>query len=63
MKAISIGEMLREIDKLCGLNTVSRWEESFIEGMMKESDNGADTAKLSEKQVELIDTIFHKHFA
>ena len=60
----SIGKMLESINGLRGTKDVSSWESSFIENCVtKYLEAGRDSSVLSDKQVEIIDSIFNKHFA
>ena len=58
----SIGAMLQAVSGLLGTKDVSEWEAGFIRNCMETSQNGKLTAHLSDKQVEIIDTIHSKHF-
>lgn len=60
----SIGIMLEQISGLSGTKDVSSWESSFIDSCFEKYDKaGRNSSVLSDKQVEIIDSIFKKHFA
>lgn len=63
MRTVSIGNMIKSIAGMLGTGELSTWEQSFVRSVAEQSGEGADTAKLSDKQVEMVDTIFRKHFA
>lgn len=63
MRTVSIGNMVKSIAEMLGTPDLSAWEQSFVRSIAEQSNQGADTSKLSEKQVEIVDTIFRKHFA
>jgi hypothetical protein len=63
MRTVSIGNMVKSIAGMLGTADLSSWEQSFVRSIAEQSNQGADTSKLSEKQVEIVDTIFRKHFA
>lgn len=63
MRTVSIGNMVKSIAGMLGTSDLSAWEQSFVRSIVEQSNQGTDTSKLSEKQVEIVDTIFRKHFA
>lgn len=58
----SIGAMIQQI---CGLadEDLSEWEKGFVDSIEEKTEGGADTSKLSEKQLEVIERLYNKHFA
>jgi len=59
----SLGQMLSLAHGLCGTKDVTDWEETFLEDTWVRTNEGRDTARLSEKQVAVIERIYNKHFA
>lgn len=59
----SIGAMLQAVSGLLGTKDISEWEAGFIRNCMETSKGGTLTSHLSDKQVEIVETIFSKHFA
>lgn len=63
MRHVSIGSMIKQIAGMLGTGDLSTWEQSFVRSVVEQSNDGGDTSKLSDKQVEIVDSIFRKHFA
>ena len=63
MRMVSIGSMIKSVMGMLGTNDLTTWEQSFVRSIADQSKQGADTSGLSDKQVEIIDTIFRKHFS
>lgn len=42
---------------------VSDWENSFIASVLEKTAQGENTASLTEKQIDVIERIFNKHFS
>lgn len=59
----SLGAMLARVHGLVGKNDLSDWETGFIESVWKRSLEGKRTDLLSERQVDVLERIFHQHFA
>lgn len=64
MRAVSIGEMIRALVDLGKSNDMAftRVHQSFIRSADDRSRHGADTSVLSDKDVEIIDSIFREYF-
>lgn len=63
MRNVSVGSMIKQIAGMLGTGDLSTWEQSFVRSVADQSNEGADTSKLSDRQVEIVDSIFRKHFA
>lgn len=63
MRNVSIGNMIKQIAGMLGTGDLSTWEQSFVRAVAEYSNDGANTSKLSDKQVEIVESIFRKHFA
>lgn len=59
----SIGQKIQQIEALSGTRDVSNWEAEFIDSIVIRTDFGKNTGALTEKQVEIIDRIWGRHFA
>lgn len=62
MATVSIGTMVERIAGLLGTKDISAWEDGFISSVRAKSNNGRDTTRLTEKQVETVERIFTKHY-
>ena len=59
----SIANMIKRIGGLSGTKDVTEWESDFINSIIERTGNGTSTTNLTGKQVEIIQSIFKKHFA
>lgn len=62
-RAVSLGTKIEQINGLSGTSDVNDWESGFIVNIYTVSARGTKTAALSEKQIEIIDRIWERHFA
>jgi len=63
-RLVSIGTKVEQIGGLLGTGDLNAWEQSFVAGVAERYQAaGRDTRNLSEKQVEIIERIWSKHFA
>lgn len=58
----SINNMVKRVVGLAR-GDVTPWEYDFIDSIDGKTKSGADCSCLSEKQVEIVERIFTKHFA
>ncbi len=63
MRHVSTGTMVKQISGLHGTRGVTRWENDFIENVVEQTRDGADTTRLTETQVASIEQIWQQHFA
>ena len=63
MKMTSIGSMIKALVEMIGTGDLSTYDQSFVRSVADQSKQGGDTSELSDKQVEIVDTIFRKHFS
>ena len=56
---VSLTVMIRQLQGLLGKNGTSDFENSFISNVQKFEKN---TTQLSDKQVDIIDQLYKKHF-
>jgi hypothetical protein len=60
---VSTGTKIKQLAGLCGTPDVSVWIEGFINGIVRKTQNGADTSMLTDKQIDVIEAEWRKHFA
>lgn len=60
---MELGKMVKRVLSLQGTNDVNSWEENFLEHVDSQTEGGKDTRSLSERQIDVIEKLFHKHFA
>lgn len=58
----SLASMLLQLYALLDTDEFSSWEESFISSAWNSSEGGANTPKLSAKQVEKLQDIYARFF-
>ncbi len=59
----SINSKIQQIGGLIDTDDVNNWENEFISSIVEKTQNGIVLTGLSDKQVEIIDRIYNKHFA
>ena len=62
MSERSIGSKIKMLSGLTGKD-LSDWESGFVESICERTNEGDRTSHLSERQIEIIDRIWLKHFA
>lgn len=59
----SITAMVKRLPGLQGTGDLTPWEEQFVKDILAKTQQGDNTTSLTEKQVEVVERIFNKHFA
>lgn len=62
-RLVSIGTKIKQVTGLVGTKDVSPWEDRFLQSIGRTTGDGEHTLALTEKQIEVIDRIWEKHFA
>lgn len=60
MKTISIGNMIQTLSRI--LPDLTREQRSFVEIASERSKQGADTSLLSDKEVEIVHSLYLENF-
>lgn len=63
MRTVSIGAMVKSLDGLRGTKDLTAWETGFVESVVNRSGSGKDTSKLTDGQVQTVESLWQKHFA
>jgi hypothetical protein len=64
MMTISLGTMIEQIAGLCGTDDLTAFEDGFVSSIFARYRAAQkDTRWLSERQVEILDSIWSKNFA
>lgn len=58
----SLGQKLEQLSGMLGTRDLSAWEEGFVSNVCEQCGDG-NTSRLTEKQVEVLERIYGKHFA
>lgn len=54
----SVAQMIEQLDGLLGTKDLSDWEQGFVETLVERKGS-----PLSDKQTEIMERIYRKHFA
>lgn len=59
----SIGVMIKQVESLINTDDLTTWENDFISSVCAQvKANKSSTANLSNKQVEIVQRVYNKHF-
>lgn len=59
----SLNTQVKHVAGLVGTPDVNPWEETFITSIVRQTENGKDTSSLTEKQVDVLERLYERHFA
>lgn len=59
----SIGNQIKQLEALLDTGNLSDRENGFVGDMVAKPHSGMATGDLSERQVEVIERLYEKHFA
>jgi hypothetical protein len=59
----SLAQMIKQCSGLIGTKDATDWESDFLRSVVDRSGNGEYTPRITEKQAEVIERIYKKHFA
>ena len=59
----STNTMLKQCAGLVDTTDVTDWQNSFLKSVLARSENGSRPDLLSEKQLEVLESIHSRHFA
>lgn len=59
----STNTMLKQCAGLVDTKDVTDWQNSFLKSVLERSQNGSRPDLLSEKQLEVLESIHSRHFA
>jgi hypothetical protein len=63
-RCVSIGTMIEQLDGLRDTSALNPWEHDFVTSILERYLQAKkDTRSLTDKQVDVIDRIWRKHFA
>jgi len=60
---VSIGTQIKQLSALLETSDLSDWMSEFLGGIVDRTDEGKNTAALTEKQIGVIEREYKKHFA
>lgn len=59
----ALNTMVKRVSGLLGTKDLSQWEGDFVATIVDNTKNGDNTTSLTEKQIDVLERIFDKHFA
>jgi|JI6StandDraft_1071083.scaffolds.fasta_scaffold2189335_1 hypothetical protein len=59
----TLNTMLKRVHGLAETHDLSDWEADFVRSLMSQTRNADDTRSLTEKQIDVLERLFNKHFA
>lgn len=62
-RLVSIGTKIKQIVALTGTKDVNDWEDRFLQSVGQKTGDGEHTTALTDKQVDVIERIWERHFA
>jgi hypothetical protein len=60
---VSVRTMLLQVAGLVDTTDVNDWENGFLKSVLRISEDGARSSRLTEKQIERLEEVWRKHFA
>lgn len=58
----SLNTMVKRVAGLADTKDVSAWENAFIKSVVEQTQQGDNTSRLTEKQIDVLTRIHDKHF-
>lgn len=59
----ALNTMVKRVSGLLGTKDLSQWEGDFVASIINQTKNGDNTSSLTEKQIDVLERIFSKHFS
>ncbi|HYE38178.1 hypothetical protein [Methylocaldum sp.] len=59
---LSLGTQIKSLMGLLELDDFTSWETDFVSSVARQTREGQDTTRLTEKQIEVIERLHKKHF-
>lgn len=59
----SLNTMVQRVHGLIDTKDLSDWESDFVASVVEQTSDGKNTTSLTEKQIDVLERIFRKHFA
>lgn len=58
----SVNSMVKQLHGLLDTQDLTPWEQSFVASVWSRSEEGTNTTRLTERQIETVPSIYSKHF-
>ncbi len=62
-RIVSLGTQIKQLAGLLDTADITEWEQDFIKSVYAWSRQGGNTSILTEKQIDIIERIYRRHFA
>lgn len=59
----SLNTMVKKCAGLVDTTDVTPWEDQFLQSVLEKTAQGDNTTSLTEKQIDVLERIYSKHFA
>ena len=59
----SLNNMVKKCAGLIDTTDVTPWESQFLQSLCDKTGDGTNTTSLTEKQIEVLERIYRRHFA
>lgn len=59
----SLNTMVQRVSGLVDTKDLTDWESDFVTSVVEQTNDGKNTTSLTEKQIDVLERIFRKHFA
>jgi len=59
----SLNTMVKKVAGLADTRDLSDWENQFVKSVVEKTADGDNTTSLTEKQIDVLERLFDKHFA
>ena len=58
-----LNNMVKRVSAMTDTKDLTDWENDFVKSVVKQTRDGDNTTSLTEKQIDVLERIFDKHFA
>jgi hypothetical protein len=62
-RLVSIGTKIKQVAAMLGTSDLTDWEQGFVRNVANKFITAHTSAGLTDKQIEIIERIWEKHFA
>lgn len=62
-RMVSVGVKIAQLAGLLDGRDLSDWQQTFVRSILQQSDEGRNTKRLTDRQLQIIDEIWGRHFA
>jgi len=59
----ALNTQVKRVSGLLDTHDLTDWEDGFVRTVVRQTNDGDNTTSLTEKQIDVLESIFNKHFA